>query len=76
MNFKEGEEANAITQMSRKRIGFPTESEVKMIDGIECSFDINTAEEQQETRFTVDNVEPFLNEALELETLLQGEMLS
>ncbi len=69
------EEANVITQIVRQRVSIPDELKPRIIEGIDCTFDINTAEENQESRFTIDNFSSFLSEVSILEKELQDDIL-
>ena len=75
-DFKDDEEVNVVTQMMTKDVTMNRESGIETFEGIECSFDINTAQEKSENRFTLGHFESFLGEAATLEQKLQSEVLN
>lgn len=74
--FTSDEELNVITQMGTRSVETRIDSEVSTLDGVDCTFDINTAEELTEARFTLTDYAGFLSEAAALEADLRAQMLS
>ncbi len=68
------ETLNVIVTMNRSYGEFQAKGEVTPFDGIQLSFDINTVPDNQELRFSADNIASFYNQVSRLHDNLCSEI--
>jgi len=71
---EETETLNVITDINRRQGQLAKESSLVPFDRLEISFDINTYQGNTDQRFGVDDVGPFLTQALTLSRKIQKEI--